>query len=78
MFSALTGTLLVSVDDKLVSILPYHRKTKVFDDFVLEQVKGIEPSCSAWEADILPLNYTCTHLKLLHYTTSERSLQEEI
>ena len=27
--------------------------------FILEQVKGIEPSCSAWEADILPLNYTC-------------------
>ena len=27
--------------------------------FRLEQVKGIEPSCSAWEADILPLNYTC-------------------
>ena len=26
----------------------------------MEQVKGIEPSCSAWEADILPLNYTCT------------------
>ena len=25
----------------------------------MEQVKGIEPSCSAWEADILPLNYTC-------------------
>ena len=26
----------------------------------MEQVKGIEPSCSAWEADVLPLNYTCT------------------
>ena len=25
----------------------------------LEQVMGIEPTCSAWEADILPLNYTC-------------------
>ena len=25
----------------------------------LEQVTGIEPACSAWEADILPLNYTC-------------------
>ena len=29
--------------------------------FFLEQVKGIEPSCSAWEADILPLNYTCMY-----------------
>ena len=28
----------------------------------LEQVKGIEPSCSAWEADVLPLNYTCNLL----------------
>ena len=26
----------------------------------MEQVKGIEPSYSAWEADVLPLNYTCT------------------
>ncbi len=25
----------------------------------LEQVMGIEPTCSAWKADILPLNYTC-------------------
>ena len=30
--------------------------------FNMEQVKGIEPSCSAWEADILPLNYTCESL----------------
>ena len=26
----------------------------------MERVKGIEPSCSAWEADVLPLNYTRT------------------
>lgn len=24
----------------------------------MERVKGIEPSYSAWEADVLPLNYT--------------------
>ena len=24
----------------------------------MERVRGIEPPCSAWEADILPLNYT--------------------
>ncbi len=24
----------------------------------MERVKGIEPSFSAWEADVLPLNYT--------------------
>jgi hypothetical protein len=27
----------------------------------LERVKGIEPSQSAWEADVLPLNYTRMH-----------------
>ena len=26
--------------------------------FVLERVKGIEPSYAAWEAAVLPLNYT--------------------
>ena len=26
--------------------------------FRSERVKGIEPSLSAWEADVLPLNYT--------------------
>ena len=26
--------------------------------FFLERVMGIEPTCSAWKADILPLNYT--------------------
>ena len=30
----------------------------LFCSLFLEQVKGIEPSCSAWEADILPLNYS--------------------
>ncbi len=25
----------------------------------MEQITGIEPASSAWEADILPLNYTC-------------------
>ena len=25
---------------------------------LMEQVMGIEPTCSAWKADILPLNYT--------------------
>ena len=30
--------------------------------FVLERVTGIEPALSAWEADVLPLNYTRAHL----------------
>ena len=27
-------------------------------EIFLERVMGIEPTCSAWKADILPLNYT--------------------
>lgn len=27
--------------------------------FRLEQITGIEPATSAWEANILPLNYIC-------------------
>ncbi len=30
--------------------------------FVAERVTGIEPALSAWEADVLPLNYTRAHL----------------
>ena len=29
------------------------------DAFLLEQMKGIEPSTAAWEAAVLPLNYIC-------------------
>jgi hypothetical protein len=28
--------------------------------YVVERVTGIEPALSAWEADVLPLNYTRT------------------
>jgi hypothetical protein len=27
----------------------------------MERVTGIEPALSAWEADVLPLNYTRVH-----------------
>ena len=27
----------------------------------MERVMGIEPTCSAWKADVLPLNYTRGH-----------------
>lgn len=33
----------------------------------LEQVKGIEPSTQAWEARILPLNYTCADIEFSFY-----------
>ena len=28
----------------------------------LEQVKGVEPSYQAWEACVLPMNYTCVSM----------------
>jgi hypothetical protein len=31
--------------------------------FALERVTGIEPALSAWEADVLPLNYTRVHCR---------------
>ena len=33
-----------------------------YEGLSLERVKGIEPSLPAWEADVLPLNYTRTNL----------------
>jgi hypothetical protein len=42
---------------KVTSLLPYY-----VCDFVLitemERVMGIEPTLSAWKAEVLPLNYT--------------------
>ena len=32
----------------------------------MEQMTGIEPAFSAWEADILPLNYICIWLFLVN------------
>ena len=32
--------------------------SKAIRTLAMERVKGIEPSYSAWEADVLPLNYT--------------------
>jgi hypothetical protein len=39
--------------------------------FVLERVTGIEPALSAWEADVLPLNYTRAHLQSSVVATTE-------
>ena len=36
-------------------------KTSLTWRFALERVTGIEPALSAWEADVLPLNYTRVH-----------------
>jgi hypothetical protein len=40
---------------KLASKMPLNWR------FALERVTGIEPALSAWEADVLPLNYTRAH-----------------
>ena len=36
--------------------------------YAVERVTGIEPALSAWEADVLPLNYTRAHLHCLAMT----------
>ena len=44
----------------------------------MEQVKGIEPSYSAWEADVLPLNYTCMAQGLKIITPSREDCKHKI
>ena len=42
-----------------------HKKrpaTDLSQDYFLERVKGVEPSSQAWEARILPMNYTCEYV----------------
>ena len=43
----------------------------------MERVMGIEPTCSAWKADILPLNYTRIVLNSMldYYITKTRDCQ---
>ena len=41
-------------------------------DAVVEQVMGIEPTWSAWEAEALPLSYTCTSRILPKQTLQTR------
>ena len=35
---------------------------------LLEQMTGIEPAYSAWEADVLPLNYICVTNIIRHFS----------
>ena len=37
-----------------------------------ERTTGIEPASSAWEADILPMNYIC---ELVYYTINQKKIQ---
>ena len=40
-------------------IYQYFRLVRRF--YLMEQVVGIEPTSSAWKAEVLPLNYTCIY-----------------
>ena len=42
----------------------------------MEQVKGIEPSYRAWEARVLPMNYTC--VLLLYYIPESNFMSTEL
>ena len=60
----------------------YERAARPLDLLSVERVMGIEPTCSAWKADILPLNYTRIYLvfsavlrRLYYYTTSQNKCQ---
>jgi hypothetical protein len=47
----------------------------------LERVTGIEPALSAWEADVLPLNYTRAHdqgFRRAHCRTSLTCVRPDI
>ncbi len=39
------------------------RTIKSVSLFKMEQVVGIEPTSSAWKAEVLPLNYTCVFVR---------------
>lgn len=42
----------------------------------MERVKGIEPSPQAWEAGILPLNYTRIDKCMIYYKPNRRQDQD--
>jgi hypothetical protein len=50
----------VSDDPQLVR--PGLAESPLTCGYTVERVTGIEPALSAWEADVLPLNYTRAHL----------------
>src|ERR1700722_13882556 len=52
-----------------------------YQDFRMERAKGIEPSFSAWEADVLPLNYArgaAQHYRAGPMVLSDRSIRESL
>ncbi len=45
-------------------ICPHQQKKRHTAVFLLEQATGIEPARSAWEAEVLPLNYACAMISI--------------
>ena len=54
-----------------------HKDTSDLDIY-LERVTGIEPALSAWEADVLPLNYTRVRLHRHDLTISPGRVRADI
>jgi hypothetical protein len=48
---------------RLAGDLSHGRTVPLSWDLSVERVTGIEPALSAWEADVLPLNYTRADLQ---------------
>ena len=44
----------------------------------VERVMGIEPTLSAWEAEVLPLNYTRREPRILRGVSPVRQLSEAV
>lgn len=49
----------------MIVIIKKYIQNEIFNK--MEQVAGIEPATNAWEAFILPLNYTCKIFAYLIY-----------
>ena len=55
-------------------LLSYQRRCQDHTKFrpvPLEQVMGIEPTLSAWKAEVLPLNYTCAPIDMNYCNISK-------
>ena len=43
-----------------------------------KQMTGIEPASSAWEADVLPMNYICMSITIAHSLRFEKTQIEKV
>ena len=52
-----------------LAFLPKEKNRSLTGFSLLEQATGIEPATSAWEADVLPLNYACDATIIYHFSS---------